>query len=729
MGKWTRRAVIASGGLLGGGLVLGVAGFTFAPNRLSVGRRDPELEGSPQLNTWIRIAPDGTATALVPHCEMGQGAHTALAMMLADELDADWSLVRVEEAPAEGAFANGYLARAFVPALASVPGFLERGIDYGTFKLTELIGLQVTGGSSSVRGTGHYGMRVAGAAARAMLIDAAAQRWAVDPAQCKASASRVVHEASGRSAGYGELAADAARLDPPAHPRLKTRDEWSIAGRPIPRLDIPSKVDGSASFGIDVQLPDMLYATIAAAPVFGARLASVDASVAAGLPGVKKVVQLEDAVAVVADGYWRALKALRALQPAFGDAGHSSVTSDAIFDGIRTSLETEPGEKVFASGDAAAALEGATPLLDVEYQVPFLAHATMEPMNATARVEGGRCELWTGVQDPLSARRVAAQAAGLDAEQVVVHNQQLGGGFGRRLPGALDFVEQAVRIAVEMTPAPVKLVWSREEDLQHDYYRPAVIGRYRAAVNADGAPRAWIAKFSGEAGEGAARIPYAVANQDIRSVSDATHIRRGAWRSVAHSQHGFFTESFIDELAHAAGVDPFEYRRKLLAASPRHRAVLEKAAELAGWGGALASGTGRGIALVESFGSIVAEVAEVEVSGERIRVRRVWAVVDCGDVINPDTAAAQIEGGIVFGMSAALWSEITIREGRVAQTNFTDYPLPNLADTPEIAVEFIRSGAALGGLGEPGVPPIAPAIGNAVFAATGKRLRTLPLRI
>ena len=731
MGKWTRRAVIASGGLLGGGLVLGVAGFTFAPNRLSVGRRESKGGADPaRLTTWVQIAPDGTVTALVPHCEMGQGAHTALAMMLAEELDADWSRVRVQEAPAEGAFANGYLARAFVPALASVPSFLERGVDYGTFKLTELIGLQVTGGSSSVRGTGHHGMRVAGAAAKAMLVEAAARRWSVDPAQCKASASRVVHDASGRSAAYGELAAEAARLDPPVHPRLKTRDEWSIVGRATPRLDIPSKVDGSASFGIDVALPDMLYATIAAAPVFGAKLTAVDASAVADLPGVKKVVQLEDAVAVVADGYWRALKALRALAPSFGDAGHGAVTSEGIFDTIRASLDGEPGENVFASGDAAAALDGAPALLEAEYRVPFLAHATMEPMNATARVADGRCELWTGVQDPLSARKVAARAADLDPEQVVVHNQQLGGGFGRRLPGALDFVEQAVRIAVQMAPAAVKLIWSREEDLQHDYYRPAVIGRFRGAVAADGAPRAWVAKFSGEASEGAARIPYAVADQDIRSVSDATHVRRGAWRSVAHSQHGFFTESFIDELAHAAGADPFEYRRKLLGGSPRHRAVLEKAAELADWGSAApAAGVGRGVALVESFGSIVAEIAEVEVSGERIRVRRVWAVIDCGDVINPDTAAAQIEGGIVFGMSAALWSEITIREGRVAQTNFGDYPLPKLADAPEIAVEFIRSGAPLGGLGEPGVPPIAPAIANAVFAATGKRLRTLPLRL
>jgi isoquinoline 1-oxidoreductase subunit beta len=725
MRKWTRRAVIATGGLLGGGLALGVGGFAFAPNRLTVGRK----RAPARLTTWIQITPDGVVTAIVPHSEMGQGTHTALAMMLADELEADWSRVRVEEAPAEDDFANGYLVRAFLPALASVPSFLERGLDYGTFKLTEILGLQVTGGSSSVRGTGQHGMRVAGAAAREMLIDAAAQRFGVSPSECTAKASTVVHAASGRSASYGELAADAALREPPVHPRLKPREAWSIMGKPTPRLDIPSKVDGSAAYGIDIALPGMLYATIAAAPVFGAKLASVDTAAAEALPGVKKVVRLDGAVAVVADGYWRALKALRALEPRFDDAANAAVTSESLFAKIRASLESEKGSKVFASGAASDALGSAARAIEAEYQVPFLAHATMEPMNATARVADGRCELWTGVQDPLAARKAAASAAGLDTDQVVVHNQQLGGGFGRRLPGALDFVDQAVRIAVQLSPAPVKLIWSREEDLQHDFYRPAVIGRFRGALDASGAASAWVAKFSGQGEASAARIAYAIPNQDIRSVADTTHVRKGAWRSVAHSQHGFFTESFIDELAHAAGKDPFEYRRGLLDAHPRHRAVLEKAASLAGWGSPLPAGTGRGIALVESFGSIVAEVAEVEVSGNRIRVRRVWAAVDCGEVINPDTGAAQIEGGIVFGLSAALFNEITIRDGRVAQTNFGDYPMPKLADTPEITVEFIRSGATMGGLGEPGVPPIAPAVANAVFAATGKRLRTLPLRI
>lgn len=726
MNKWTRRAVIATGGLLGGGLALGLAGIAFAPNRLGVARNG--RDGAPQLTTWVKIAGDNTVTAIVPHCEMGTGVHTALAMMLAEELEADWNLVRVEEAPATDDYANGYLVRVFLPVVASVPRFMERAIDFGTFKLTQLLDVQTTGGSSAVRGTGQLGMRVAGAAAKAMLVEAAAKRWNVPAGECTAKQSRVTHAQSGQSASFGELAQQAALLDPPAHPPLKSRSEYVIVGKSTPRLDIPSKVNGSAAYGIDVRLPDMLYATIAAAPVFGAKLTAVDSSAAERLPGVKKVIALDDAVAVVADSYWRALKALRALAPTFSDIGKGSESSETIFAAIGAALDEESAEKVFTSGNAQGALDTATTKIDAEYRVPFLAHATMEPMNATARVADGRCELWTGVQDPLAARKVAARAAGVEPTEVTVYNQQLGGGFGRRLPGAQDFVDQAVRIAKEMSPAPVKLIWSREEDIQHDYYRPAVVGRFRAALGAKGAASAWIARFNGNS-EGAARPPYAIDNQDIRAVQNATHVRLGAWRSVAHSQHGFFTESFIDELAHAAKQDPFEYRRQLLAAAPRYRAVLEKAASLAQWGSELPSGRGRGIAVVESFGSIVAQVAEVEVSDGRIKVHRVCAAVDCGEVINPDTARAQIEGGIVFGLSAALCNEITISAGRVAQRNFDDHPLPKLADAPSIVVEFVDSGGPLGGLGEPGVPPIAPAIANAVFAATGKRLRTLPLRM
>lgn len=726
MNKWSRRGFIVTGGLVGGGLALGIAGIALAPNRLS---RQPKPQGdAAQLTTWIKLSPDNTVTVIVPHCEMGQGAQTALAMMLAEELDADWNLVRVEEAPSEDVFANGYRMRAFRPVMADVPKFMERAVDFGTFKLMQWMDKQTTGDSSSVRGTGWLGMRTAGGAARAMLIEAAANRWKVPASECVAKLSQVIHPGSNRSATFGELAAQAALLDPPVHPQLKSRDRYSIVGKPTRRLDIPSKVDGTAKYGIDIALPGMLYATIGAAPVFGAKLGALDTAPALDMPGVKKVIELENAVAVVADSYWRALQALRRLTPSFMDTADSGQTSDSMNAAIVRSLESDDARSVFAAGDAVARIGAAAKSVDAEYRVPFLAHATMEPMNATARIAAGHCEVWTGVQDPLAARKVAAKAAKLSTEDVTVYNQQLGGGFGRRLPGAHDFVDQAVRIAKEMSPAAVKLIWSREEDIQHDYYRPAVIGRFKGAIDSSGAPTVWISRFSGGKDE-AALIPYAIANQDIRSAEHSSHVRLGAWRSVEHSQHGFFKESFIDELAHAAGKDPYEYRRDLLADQPRHRAVLEKAAWIAGWGSKPAAGRGRGIALVESFGTIVAQVAEVELIEARIKVHNVWAAVDCGRVINPDTAAAQIEGGIVFGLSAALFSEITIRDGRVAQSNFLDYPLPKLADAPRIAVEFIDSNAELGGLGEPGVPPIAPAIANAVFAVTGRRMRSLPLKV
>ena len=538
----------------------------------------------------------------------------------------------------------------------------------------------------------------------------------------------MTHAGSGRTVSFGELAADAAQLEPPVHPTLKRREQYSIVGRATPRFDIPSKVNGAATYAIDVALPGMLYAAVRAAPVFGARLNAVDPKVAEQMPGVVRVVQLENAVAVVADGYWRALQATRALTPSFSDTDRNAASSETIFAAYAAALEREDGDKVHSSGNATKTLSAASKTIEAEYRVPFLAHATMEPMSTTVRIADGRCEVWTGVQDPLGARKVAAEAADLDEGEVFLNNQQLGGGFGRRLPGAHDYVDQAVRIAKVMAPAPVKLIWSREEDIQHDFYRPAVLGRFQGALDSSGAPLAWISRFNGPGGE-AARTAYAIPHQDIRAIDHDTHVRLGSWRSVEHSQHGFFSECFVDELAHAAGKEPFEFRRALLTSAPRHRAVLEKAALMSGWGTPLPAGRGRGIALVESFGTIVAETAEVEVVDGSVRVRRVCAAVDCGEVVNPDTAAAQIEGGIIFGMAAALFNEITIRDGRVVQTNFNDYPMPKLADAPEILVEFISSNAPMGGLGEPGVPPIAPAIANALFAATGQRLRTLPLRI
>jgi isoquinoline 1-oxidoreductase beta subunit len=722
MGKWTRRAFIGAGGLVGGGLVVGIGAVALAPNRLRI---VPDRDGAAQhLTTWIKITPDNEVIAVIPHCEMGQGALTGVAMMLAEELEADWSRVRIEEAPPEDAYANGYMLRGFAAeAGLEVPRWLERAVDYGTYKVADMAGLQITGGSSSTRATGQFGMRVAGAAAKAMLLEAAAARWSVPAAELIARDSRVVHASSSRSATFGELASAAALLEPPQHPVLKARDQYRLVGTAQDRRDIPSKVDGTAEYGIDVALPDMLYAAIAAAPVPGGKLATVDAEPAKAKQGVREVVLLDDAVAVVADGYWQAVQALRTLQPQFTDAGLGAVHSEQIYAAHAVALdEAESDAEPPAGADMVA----------VEYRVPYLAHATMEPMCATARFADGRCEIWAGTQDPLNARRVAAEAADIDPADVDMHNLQLGGGFGRRLPGAFDYIEQAVRVAKALSPRPVKLIWSREEDMQHDYYRPAVLARMRGALDEQGRPVWWGSHFTGSPFmDAAAATPiYAIEDRAIRVEAPPVHLRTGSWRSVASSQHGFFMESFIDELAHAADRNPLEYRSALLAEKPRHRAVLERAGAMAGWGSALAQGRARGIAIVESFGTIVAEVAEVSVDANGgIRVHRVDAAVDCGYVVNPGQALAQIEGGIVFGLSAALFHEITVRDGAVEQRSFPDYDMIRLANAPRVNVEFLRSDAPLGGLGEPGVPPIAPAVANAVFRLTGRRLRSLPLRL
>jgi isoquinoline 1-oxidoreductase beta subunit len=722
MGKWTRRTFIAAGSLLGGGLVLGVGAIAVAPNRLRI--VPARGDGAERLTTWIKITPDNYVIAVIPHCEMGQGALTGVAMMLAEELEADFSRVRIEEAPAEDVYANGYMLRGFAAEMGvDVPRWLERAIDYGTYKVADIAGLQITGGSSSTRSTGQFGMRVAGAAAKHMLLEGAAARWSVPVHELTARDSQIMHALSNRSATYGELASAAAAIKPPQHPPLKSRQQYLLVGRSQPRHDIPSKVDGSAQFGIDVALPDMLYAAIAAAPVPGAALATVDPAPARAMPGVREVVQLDDAVAVVADGYWQALQALRALRPEFTDAGLGAVDSEHIFAAHAAALD--------GGGSGKASTAGAR-TLTAEYRVPYLAHATMEPMCATARFADGRCEVWAGTQDPLNARRTAADAAQIDVTDVVMHNLQLGGGFGRRLPGAFDYVEQAVRVAKALAPRPVKLIWSREEDMQHDYYRPAVLARMGSALDGQGRPMSWSSHFTGAAflDAPAATPIYAIDTLDIRVADAPVHLRTGSWRSVASSQHGFFMESFIDELAHAAGRDPLEYRSALLSGKPRQRAVLARAAAMAGWGAALPEGRARGIAIVECFGTTVAEVAEVGIEADgAIRVHRVDAAVDCGLVVNPDQALAQIQGGIVFGLSAALFHEITVRGGAVEQRSFPDYEMIRLANAPRVNVEFLESDAPMGGLGEPGVPPIAPAVANAVFALTGQRLRSLPLRV
>ncbi|MGE0625559.1 MAG: molybdopterin cofactor-binding domain-containing protein [Pseudomonadales bacterium] len=727
MGKWTRRGLITAGVVGGGALVVGVA--------IRPGHRAPKLaplviEGDESLiGAWVKIGADNRVTAIVPHSEMGQGAQTALAQMLADELDARWEDVGVMEAPPEDAYANYLMGRGFLLAGKRIPEPLIGTVDGVFLQVAKAMHLQITGGSLSVRATGQYGMRVAGAAARELLLRAAADAWSVPVAELSASAGQVRHGGSGRSAPYSEFAAAAGRLTPSDSPVLKPRSEFRIMGTSVPRLDIPSKVDGSVRFGIDAMVPGLKVATILQAPVFGAEVASVDDAAARAMPGVTDVIRLENAVAVVADGYWPAKQALAAVKVAWTEPAWQQMDQTRIFaqfDADMASAVADGDEKIDVSrGDLDAGLAEAASVVEATYRVPYLAHACMEPMNATVAIDGSSCEVWIGSQNPLGTRYSVAAALDLDPENVTVHNHVMGGGFGRR---SIDDAAVQAALLAKAVGSPVKLIWSREEDVRHDHYRPAITSRFRAGLDAAGLPVAWENQFvdKHEPAE-APHIPYAVANQRIHYTDSPTHIPFGPWRSVDHSQHGFFTESFVDELAHAAGRDPYEYRRELLASAPRHRKVLETAAEKAGWGTPLDAGRGRGISLQASFGSIVAQVVDVSVEGGAVRVDRVVCAVDPGFAVSPDGLAAQMESGIIYGLTAALYGNIEIDGGAVAQSNFHDYRMVRMAEAPGIDVHVIESDNLPGGAGEPGTPGIGPALTNAIFAATGTRIRQLPV--
>lgn len=731
MNKWTRRALITAGSLAGGGLLLGIGGLALAPNRFAIGRRDSGDRHA--LTTWLAIDTQGGIRVIVPHAELGQGAQTALAMMLVEELDGDWSRVTVEEAPATSDFANGHLLAAFLP-IGRLPGFTRKATDFLGYREMRKRGFQATGGSASVRATGFHGLRIAGASARQMLLETAAQRFGVRASECRVADSVISH-ADGHSATFAELAAEAAQRTPPTNPPLKKASEYRLVGKPQRRLDVPAKVDGSARFGIDAQVEGMVFAAIRAAPVFGAKLSSCDTAPALALPGVERVIQLDNAVAAIANSWYRAKRAVEALQPVFSVDKRDELDSAGFRSQQLSLLAAGNLESVVKRGDPAKILNAAEgKKVTSTYELPYLAHATLEPMNATARFVEGKLEIWTSVQDPLNAAQVAAEALGIERDQVTVHNGLVGGGFGRRLPGCHDFVIQAARLSRELSPRAVKLVWSREEDMAHGYYRPAVCAELAAALGNDGSVLAWRSRCTSGSEAGAADPPYASGAVELQFTSVSSHIREGAWRSVGHSQHGFIVESFVDELAAAAGVDPCQYRRRLLAQEPRMLAVLDKAAAMARWDQPLPKDRARGIAIVRSFGSIVAEVAEIEVRRDAegrpvdLHVAKVFAAVDCGLLVNPLTGAQQIEGGIIFGLSAAMNEAITIAKGAVQETNFHQYPLLRLSDAPDVEVAFIPSTERPGGLGEPGTPPIAAAVANAWFAATGQRLRTLPLR-
>ena len=712
-----RRAFLIGSAAVAGAGVFGVLWIDSSQRKRAIGLTARDGEGS--FLTWLKIAPDDVVTVYSPHIDFGQGSMTALAQMAADELDADWSKVRVENAPADSSFANLALGRHFGGEMSGQAGIFNALPESLIGLLARSMDLQITGGSSAIRYTGQYGMRAAGAAARLALVEEAAARLGVPASELTTSNSVVTHAKSGKTLRYGELAEAAAGRSLDADPVLKQRAAFKLIGTDTPRLDIPAKVDGSAVYGIDKTLPGMRVATIVMAPVRGGKLVSVDHVPALAIPGVEKVINLDEAVVVVAKGYWQALKGVRALSPKFSDGGNGALTTQAIFD---------RQDKLNAEGKAIALPAGAK-LVAATYRAPFLHQAMMEPFALVGHAKDGRLDVWGGLQDPLGTRTMLAKAAGLPHDKVMFHPMIMGGGFGRRFPPYSQIVEQIAKIAVAV-PYPVKLIWSREQEVSQGAYRPQVTSRLQAALGSDGKIAGWTSDYAQmDDGGKEAGVPYVIPAIDIRHHKYVSNQVNAYWRSVNASQHGFFNECFVDELAAAAGKDPFEFRRDHLAPGSRQRAVLETVAQRAGWGSPLPTGIGRGIAIVESFGTIAAHVVEASMGEDgRPKVGKVWAVVDCGTTVNPRNALAQIQGGIIMGLSSAIGEQITIEKGAVVQTNFDTYPILKIAEAPPaIDVHFIESGAPMGGIGEPGLPPATPALVNALFAVTGKRIRQLPI--
>ncbi|MEM8729721.1 MAG: molybdopterin cofactor-binding domain-containing protein [Pseudomonadota bacterium] len=739
MGKWTRRAFITAGVLVGGGAIFGVA---MRPGNLALGLQDSVADGDETLvHSFVKIDADNVITAITPHAELGQGAQTALAQMLAEELDADWDKVRIEEAPAMKEYAAASIGRGILLAGVDLPGFVVPTVEGVMIRVASAMDLQVTGGSLSIRTTGVYGMRVAGAATRDMLMEAASKAWGVPVRELTTDKSHVIHAASDRSEPYATFAAAAAKMTPSYTPTLKDASEFKIVGTSVERLDIPSKVDGTAKFALDVRVPDLVYATSRRAPVFGGAIASLDDSAARALPGVIDVIRLPsssndgvigsyeptgESVAVVADSYWTARRGLDALEITWDDKGLGGVSDETIYAQHAETLTAAEGREADReTGDLDATFDTAAQVIEAEYRVPYLAHTCMEPMNATAHVADGKAEIWVGCQNPLGFRRFVAEVLDLDEENVTLHNHFMGGGFGRKaLP---DATVQVARVS-QALGRPVQLIWSREEDIRQDFYRPASISRFRGALDADGALIGWQNSYVNKMEpQEAPLIPYGVPTQDIGFVQSPSHVPWGAWRSVDESQHGFYTESFIDECAAAAGQDAYAFRAALLSEHPRHRAVLDRAAKEAGWETPLPPNRGRGIALKESFGSIVAQVVEVTLNDSDISIDRVVGVIDLGQAVTPDGVAAQIESGIVYGLTAAIFGQINIEDGAVTQSNFHDYEAMRMSTAPVIETHIINSGHPIGGAGEPGTPPAAAALANAIFAVTGTRIRDLPM--
>lgn len=709
--EFVKASIVAGGSLL---VVSTLPMQSRAEERLGI---VPAAAAPFHPNAFITIAPDGKVTVTVGQSEMGQGVLTSLPMIVADELEVDWNDVAFEQGPAGKEFAN------------------------------PMLGSQITGGSSSVKAFIDP-LRKNAAAVREMLVAAGAASIGVAVNECKADGGKVVHTASGRSVPYGRLLEEAAKIKPPANPTLKDPKDFRYIGKSVKRLDSPEKVNGTGIFGIDVKLPGMLTATVLRSPVIGGTVKTCDDSSAKAVKGVRSVIKIDSGIAVVADNYWAAKKGRSALKVTWDDGQMASVSSDSIYETFKKAADEEAGLVAKKIGNVAGAYPNAAKTLEAVYYAPYLAHATMEPMNATADVRPDGVDVWAGVQAQMVAQGMAAKAAGVTPEKVRVHTTLLGGGFGRRLG---EYVIDAVVLS-KAVGKPVKVVWTREDDMQNDFYRPATYNKMTAGIGDDGMPVFWqhrvvnqsimaslgpsIFGFAPPEGqlddssfEGAHDLPYKIPDLQVDWIKKNPGIPVGFWRSVGSSHTAFSTECFLDELAAAAGKDPLEYRLALLQDSPRHAGVLKLAAEKAGWGKPLAKGTGRGIAVHESFGSYVAEVAEVSVGSDGIpKVHRVVIAVDCGQYVNPDTVKAQMEGGMVYGLTAALYGEITLKNGRIEQNNFYDYKMLRMNEMPKCEVYIMQSGEKHGGVGEPGTPPIAPAVCNAIYAVTGKRIRSLPIR-
>jgi isoquinoline 1-oxidoreductase beta subunit len=699
----TRRTFLKVSTAAGGGLLI----CGYVPG---IGR-DVSAAGIFEPSVWVKITADDTVTMTLTMLEMGQGVMTSMPMLVAEELDVDWTRIKTEWAPADPRYGN--------------PNFG---------------GQQLTAGSNSVRGMWKV-LRESGATARAMLITAAAATWGVPENTVSTEKGEVVHRASGRRLKYGGLVDKAAALPVPKAVALKDPKDFHVLGQSLPRLDIPGKVNGTAEFGLDVKRPGMLVARVVRCPVFGGKVASFNPDKAKAVPGVRHVVQISTGVAIAADNYWAASKGAQALEITW-DEGPLAKLSSAEITRTYAELAQQPGKVARNDGDTAAALKGASKSVERVYEVPFLAHACMEPMNCTADVRADRCDVWVPTQGQTASQQAATAASGLRADAVHIHPTFLGGGFGRR--GEADFVTDAVETS-KAIGKPVKVVWTREDDIQHDYYRPVTYVRMWGAVDGSGKPVAFMQRMVQQSlmkrigglppngvdfisVDGSASLPYDIPNVRIEYTETDPGIPFGFWRSVGASVNGYVVEAFIDELAAASGEDAFEFRRKRLTKHPRHKAVLELVAEKSGWGKPLSPGHARGIALMEAFGSIVGQVAEVSVTNGTVRVHKIWCAVDCGWVIHPDTIKAQMEGGTVYGLTAALKGEITIQNGRVVQRHFNDYQMMRHNDTPEVETHIVASAETPGGIGEPSTAVAAGALVNAIAAATGKRIYRLPIR-